>query len=40
VYGVLLAVERGELSPQDAARKLEELEALPLPSEAEDSELI
>ena len=40
VYGVLLAVERGELSPQDAARKLEELEAVPLPSEAEDSELI
>jgi hypothetical protein len=27
VYQVLLAVERGELSPEDAARKLEELEA-------------
>jgi hypothetical protein len=40
VYGVLLAVERGELSPQDAARKLEELEAVSLPSEAEDGELI
>jgi hypothetical protein len=27
VYQVLLAVERGELSPEDAARKLEDLEA-------------
>ncbi|HET6262549.1 MAG TPA: hypothetical protein VFG99_09970 [Chloroflexia bacterium] len=27
LYQVLLAVERGELSPEDAARKLEELEA-------------
>ena len=27
LYQVLLAVERGELSPEDAARKLEEMEA-------------
>ena len=35
LYQVLLAVERGELSAEDAARKLEELESVSSPQEGE-----
>ncbi len=38
VYRVLVAVERGELSPEDAARKLEELDESS--RQADDAELI